>query len=372
MNDVGAGEHTLTLSASVCDGEEIVLRYSWARIPNFIDISQPIETLSLYDGDGRLLVNVTDKPSSVVLQPVLPLSPSQGEAITMSCVSNAAILITPDAIRVDAGTFADAVQPVFTLSGVLDYSNAGPADVPFTVQCYVTSSSKSSIVSSLPMYVGASMRGVSGYLHRVRWPLFQDVLLLSPVGDGWISSLSDAGLFSLSLSTNTTAMIVGDVTFRGAGPHFSTDTFVTVGGMSINISALHSDVRPILMSLNHSFYSSAAVDWSGPVDAVEIEFPSYNETCLRGDVDICALGDAYRSIQLYNAIDSVRVSCPGLCPGYPGSSNGGAYYTLECEGYLTGPSCLDVVTAGLCAYGIGDGCRPCPRGAFCPGGNRLW
>lgn len=57
----------------------------------------------------------------------------------------------------------------------------------------------------------------------------------------------------------------------------------------------------------------------------------------------------------------------------------GIYYALQCyqSGRYTNPlsgACINASNpASLsCAYGSGDGCRVCPSGALCPGGNRMW
>lgn len=55
---------------------------------------------------------------------------------------------------------------------------------------------------------------------------------------------------------------------------------------------------------------------------------------------------------------------------------GGVYLVTACAGYAP-PStgvCSNASSplAATCAWGVGDSCQPCPRGALCPGGARLW
>lgn len=80
-------------------------------------------------------------------------------------------------------------------------------------------------------------------------------------------------------------------------------------------------------------------------------------------------------------VESADIACPPFCPGTRASDwyNSAAgmgktairwsvRYVCECQGYPTGPLCLDPATAGRCAWGEGDDCQPCPAGALCPGG----
>jgi len=63
----------------------------------------------------------------------------------------------------------------------------------------------------------------------------------------------------------------------------------------------------------------------------------------------------------------------------PASSCEGIYYAAACAdtGLWTDPASGACANASdplslLCAYGGGEGCVPCPGGALCPGGSRLW
>ncbi len=87
--------------------------------------------------------------------------------------------------------------------------------------------------------------------------------------------------------------------------------------------------------------------------------------CPPVDGSLCFQGDGYGAI----------ISAAGS----PGSSTGVAQYhsiryVEQCAGFAVPGS--DVCRASLesaqsCAFGAGDTCRACPRGAYCPGGNEL-
>lgn len=59
------------------------------------------------------------------------------------------------------------------------------------------------------------------------------------------------------------------------------------------------------------------------------------------------------------------------------SGSGGIYYALACVGSYTSVesgACSNASSplSQRCAWGLGDSCQLCPRGALCPGGQRLW
>lgn len=79
--------------------------------------------------------------------------------------------------------------------------------------------------------------------------------------------------------------------------------------------------------------------------------------------------------------EAASISCPPYCPGadwYDAKQqplevpNHAIEYVCGCIGFETGDICLDPTTAGQCAWGEGADCAPCPNGAICPGGFRLW
>jgi hypothetical protein len=149
---------------------------------------------------------------------------------------------------------------------------------------------------------------------------------------------------------------------------------VTVGGVLAPVLNYTDDVRDVLLNVSGLWYGQR-MSWDAPIDGLVVVFPSYNASCVHHvtGAPMCEGSAAYKQISVQNGEGGV-VSCPPHCPGYantmPGSS--GAFYTSVCVGFESGPSCLDASTAGLCGVGSGDSCRRCPKGAFCPGGSRLW
>ena len=59
--------------------------------------------------------------------------------------------------------------------------------------------------------------------------------------------------------------------------------------------------------------------------------------------------------------------------GFSATPGTGVYYTQVCIGFVSDQSvCLDPDRAHECAFGVADGCRPCPIGCMCPGGPRCF
>lgn len=84
--------------------------------------------------------------------------------------------------------------------------------------------------------------------------------------------------------------------------------------------------------------------------------------------------------------EDATFACPPYCPGttandWPtaapmdSATTGPTWsvaYVCTCQGFATGSVCTTPQTAGQCAWGEGDDCKPCPEGALCPGGYRMW
>ena len=161
------------------------------------------------------------------------------------------------------------------------------------------------------------------------------------------------GLFSMSTEGGENVTVLGDATYRcRAGPYFHPTTTVSVGGIPCNVT-----------------YESPA--------NITVQFPRIQQLfpLANGSREV----EGYFPITITNPADSfapvsVGLSCPPSCPGSTAPTNvhGGIFYAYLCDQYLTGAPCLDVGTAEQCAYGTGKYCTPCPTGAFCPGGFRLW
>ena len=123
---------------------------------------------------------------------------------------------------------------------------------------------------------------------------------------------------------------------------------VTVGGLAVNESTLR-------------------VSTGG--DSVSFQLPDAQEIC--GGTCPKAGRYAVLSLRQYTVFHTSQgdlethqeLSCPEKCPG----GGSGILYTEACQGYLTGDKCLEAAHAEECAFGGGDECQPCPRGAICPG-----
>jgi hypothetical protein len=94
-------------------------------------------------------------------------------------------------------------------------------------------------------------------------------------------------------------------------------------------------------------------------------------------------GGAVLGVQLLPALQIAAASsaAPSLIAATP-STGVGAYYLEPCAGALTldvrAPTCDDALlvpgggTGAGCPFGEGESCSPCPPGALCPGGFRMW
>lgn len=219
--------------------------------------------------------------------------------------------------------------------------------------------------------------------------------------------------------------LVGDVLQRmRAGPYFTSSTKVYVGAAAATIRWVSSDGS--LMRITTP--PASAVCSSGDCGQQPIVIVSDGDSPL--SVPALAAAEALQLLPLDAAsvrassddcggvatldatVSATRIattmSCPPFCAGVDGArpvavasnaftwrgnpySNislqyasgvasttaGGVYYTLECTaGGFTDPStgaCLNASdpASARCAYGAGDACVPCPRGALCPGGWRV-
>jgi hypothetical protein len=165
-----------------------------------------------------------------------------------------------------------------------------------------------------------------------------------------------------------------------------------------------------------------AVQWvSADGSLLAFEAPPLDDVCPAAATS----GDCgYAPLRVLNVVSSsdendnagtlgADLSCPPFCPGlFPGTvpfraaapgstlvpavpqassglpvpvaasalqlATGGLFYTASCVGGgFTDPTtgaCTNVSDPAFarCAFGAGDGCRPCPTGAVCPGGARAW
>jgi hypothetical protein len=124
-----------------------------------------------------------------------------------------------------------------------------------------------------------------------------------------------------------------------------------------------------------------------------VETPSYSVVCGNHAEEDCGLQSLAVTVSFLG--HSLTLACPPFCPGVPfevhpsgmfgtseysvtdRTSSCGIYYLQPCQapyvspmtGVCTNTSHPDAI---LCAFGAGDSCSPCLRGAVCPGGFRAW
>lgn len=189
-------------------------------------------------------------------------------------------------------------------------------------------------------------------------------------------------LFSMLVSNGTRAVLVTDSAF-------AVPSRVAVGGVAAEVQGVGCNGR-----------------------LLHVMLPSMDEVCpqqLLGDAHQAECGYARLDIHSGNAL-TANISCPPFCPGglpgsvpYPSSTSRGAfvpampqlhglplpldvpldmqaglYYARSCAAAGFADPASGVCTnasdplAATCGFGAGADCRPCPVGALCPGGRRVW
>lgn len=229
---------------------------------------------------------------------------------------------------------------------------------------------------ALPCLVVAAVQAVWAERHAV---------LLAP---------SVAPPFQLTLTGSTRLLLRGK-----AGAFASNATTVSLGGVPVSVGAVSSSGEWLL-----------------------IDTPTPEQLCGSASRDC-----GYVALEVSNAPEPVALgaslTCPPFCPGvverrngsgggviplalgeggytlgvdpptangslptvlpraeWPPSADGGIYYAAPCDtarAAWTDPSTGACANASdpasyACAYGGGATCVPCPAGALCPGGSRLW
>ena len=209
------------------------------------------------------------------------------------------------------------------------------------IVCNISDATSRSGITSLMFWL---------HLHSDVWPFFGD--LLRNVTGSPQSSVSPAGVFSVTTDGNEIVTLVGDTRYRStSGPYFS------------NATRVHVDKFPCTII-------------SVTDDALTLYLPPPEQVHPRANNSPPFTG--YASLAVTNPWDAA-VSCPPTCPGttYPVHTNqAGIYYVVPCNSsrWLSGIQCLNISTAQRCALRLGTSgsCVDCPGGGFCPGGPRLW
>ena len=105
-----------------------------------------------------------------------------------------------------------------------------------------------------------------------------------------------------------------------------------------------------------------------------IDLPSYSDVCgtVGCDVGMGGHGPLIITTEYKFALPASDIVLSFQSTQPPDRPEMGIMYSQECQGFVRGPACLEPSTATSCAYGAADKCQPCPTGAVCPGGYRLW
>lgn len=164
-------------------------------------------------------------------------------------------------------------------------------------------------------------------------PLF-DGIILGPV----VLSLNDSAPTIRSV-TPKAVPLAGGITLTVRGDHFDQVTHVTIDGLPCNVTGMLTRTTNRTLAQRVSLQSpSAAADPSlEEVTVLEVTTPPVRQ----------GRANAYAVLTITNALSSTATS-----------SATSVFYTELCpkQGQL----------------GTGINCRDCPRGAECPGGERVW
>jgi hypothetical protein len=145
--------------------------------------------------------------------------------------------------------------------------------------------------------------------------------------------------------------------------------------------------------LDPSFELPLTISDGSLQSSVTVTLPLFEIACGKNGT-IC---DFRIAIENPSVIDDVTAGGSFICPMIPSRSGAadarcaggtlaqvgdkGTFFTVryvaQCHGdYLPVHECSNLETAersaGRCAFGVGDTCKPCPTGGICPGGNVIW
>ena len=223
--------------------------YSWEVVSVFVD-----SVLSsgggggggALDGAGRLIVDVTERPTSATVPFVLPVAPVRGERVALSCgVPSGAerfVSVEPAQLVFTDTTWSVPQQVVVT--GLEDGDNSnGPAH-SHVVNCSLASGGPAN-----RRYLNGFARDLLVRVTNVVRPLFVDVRLHG------VSVVGARGL-ALTVSKSEPFELVGDTTgVRVAtGPLFVPGVSMSVGGQAVRVlNVTHNGTR--LVAATPSFAS---------------------------------------------------------------------------------------------------------------------
>jgi hypothetical protein len=273
-------------------------------------------------------------------------------------------------------------------------------------------------------------------VQRTLWPLFQDLLVVLEDGrlkSAWAPPVNGTAVmlaagFNGSAASDLEKQVLHLVEAIDYSATLQTGTALDVllsGGSTLVLVADRTFWADRAAAPGYAGFTNESAVWIGDVpcsvewvsdDGSLLAFaaPSLDAVCP--DAATSSTGDCgYAALRIQNGdlseVDALGagISCPPFCPGlFPGSvpfesdsslvpaapqanelplpvaqsalqfASAGLYYTASCvaSGFTdpTSGACTNVSDPAFskCAFGVGDGCKPCPAGAMCPGGNRAW
>ena len=357
-------------------------------------------------------------------------------AITPPPLPPGASPVTMAAWRHQVDVFVEAVRPSLTpptVSLLLECSVYGGGTPPFSQQTPLSTTSRSLVIhrSSLPevasftvvpsSYVIVDSNGSVSITSPVQQASAAAARELATHPTG---SRHEAVPFAMTLSSTRgptppkprRLALAPLFSMREGGiPGPSEANFMTLGGNSSIILTAPPDspFNPLYPPAITIAGLNAAVEVSADGTVAVVTPPSYDDVCgpaLEGSLTACDLENIYHTMTLRMTEPTTdtlypTLICPPDCPpmafdndpatgnvkqlaktwysraargsyapiGFSATAGTGVYYTQVCVGFASDQSiCLDPDRAHECAFGIGDGCRPCPIGCMCPGGPRCF
>lgn len=298
-----------------------------------------------------------------------------------------------------------------------------------TVECTVTNSASGQVLASAvvpfsvlptkwPLWEDAMSINAIGTMRsaRIGIPVNATAALIDAAVA--TSAVGGATLES-ALATPAAVMLAAqrlwaNSTLAPGGPSAPGFSLTLVGASRVVLRAVAGMPAFSLNSSNasvgsaHGTISAVSTDGAWAV----LDTPSAAELCGSDSAE-CGYAKLLLSNRGTLALRGAALTCPPFCPGAVGggvvplaqsdgfvslgadpdsslgalptirassvSTSEGLYYAVQCSqtGLWTDPAsgaCINATDPASygCAYGSGVGCAPCPTGALCPGGSRMW
>jgi hypothetical protein len=317
--------------------------------------------------DATVAEDGTDTATLLTVRADVPATGD--ERVTVACAvagPSAASLALVDAAPIEVTSAGvSGARFTFAVRGVWDVVQLRTRDAVAT--CTVTSTlpGKSKVTLAIPIAV----RGVAQPSLRL--------FCVNTTLTGTLSNEALAASCSTALTTNggDRILALGGDCATCPQPPFDAHTSVTLGGLNLFVY-----VAPDGKSIEFVTPTVADLKSRSDPDAPAFEYDEYVPLVIatpagaQGEIEgVAALGPGAATAE-----GSVDLACAarGLCPpGRPGSS--GAFYLVRCLDWLDpiadqrSLTTDDAAVAALFAYGTPEsGCRACPLGCRCPGGER--